>query len=311
MKYLYYEAKGVKYKMPIKILDEPKQLAHIQSNLAWKILNYLKTKPDYPNQIAKALRVNEQKVYYHIRELEKNGFIEKFREEIKNGSVCKYYRVTFSAYGVELNKSVSIKLDKINLVSSFFSEFISEGVFNGYIVVGAPVSHGPYLTVSRDGYFAVHLSFLLGNLCNVPNRFSCKTDIDIKNQKLEKNNLIIFGGPISNIIASEINKEMKINYSWDKYWKIDNKINNKKYIGENVGLITKLVNPYDKSKSIILLSGLHLSGTKASTIAISEFSERILKQYIPGKEYYCVFEGLDRDSDGEIDDVRVLETVNI
>jgi len=104
---------------------------------------------------------------------------------------------------------------------------------------------------------------------------------------------------------------MKINYSWDKYWKIDNKINNKKYIGENVGLITKLVNPYDKSKSIILLSGLHLSGTKASTIAISEFSERILKQYIPGKEYYCVFEGLDRDSDGEIDDVRVLETVNI
>ena len=48
----------------------------VSSELAHKILNLLAREAMYPIEIAKALKVHEQKVYYHIRNMEKAGIIK-------------------------------------------------------------------------------------------------------------------------------------------------------------------------------------------------------------------------------------------
>jgi DNA-binding transcriptional ArsR family regulator len=44
------------------------------------------------SDIARALKINPGSVHYHLKELEKRGFVKQVREEIKGGVVKKYYR---------------------------------------------------------------------------------------------------------------------------------------------------------------------------------------------------------------------------
>ena len=55
------------------------QIKPLSSKLAQKILEEIAKKPSYAKEIAKRLNVNEQKIYYHIRNLEKARIIEVIR----------------------------------------------------------------------------------------------------------------------------------------------------------------------------------------------------------------------------------------
>ena len=57
--------------LPAKELDF-NSVRYLSSELAQKILKIIADKPSYPKEIAKNLKVHEQKVYYHIRNLEKS-----------------------------------------------------------------------------------------------------------------------------------------------------------------------------------------------------------------------------------------------
>ena len=267
--------------------------------------------PDYPSNLAKKLRINEQNVYYHIRQLKNSGLIEIVREEEKKGALCKYYAPTAKAFGFELSgKKKEIKLGKKSFspgIINFFNEFIKEGTFDGNIVVGSPSQHGPYLTAARDGHYAVHLGFFLGELCTLENKFVVMLDTEVKSEKKENRNLILIGGPVTNILVSEINKNLKINFEWRKKWFIKGK---KRYAKENVCLIAKIKNPFNKNKKIIVVSGLHFEGTKAGIIALTSFYKYFIKKYQHNKDFYAVINGLDKDGDGKIDDVEILETKN-
>lgn len=86
----------------IMVLDDPQKLKMILNKLSWKILEMLSEKEMYPLEIAKALRVHEQKVYYHIRKLEKAGAITVVKQEEKKGATAKYFRTVSPAFGIEL-----------------------------------------------------------------------------------------------------------------------------------------------------------------------------------------------------------------
>jgi len=292
----------------IEIVSDPEVLKAALNPLAWKILNTINEQPSYPNKIAKKLRVNEQNVYYHIRNLQKSGLIECVSEEKKQGAVCKYFVPTAQAFGIELAGHNS-RDDKSQspLVRDFFFEFVRKGVFDGKVVVGAPTPHGPHLTEARDGHYAVHLGFLLGSLCNLENRFVVALDIDIKAEKKQNRNLILIGGPVTNIISSEINNNLDVRFAWNNAWQISSLITKKSYAQENCGLIAKIRNPWDKNKSLVMLSGLRYNGTKACIIAITQHADKILKDYSKHKDFYRVINGLDRDGDGKIDDIEILE----
>ena len=295
------------YSKDILIFPEPKKIASLISDLAWKILNLINKTPMYPNQIAQILKINEQKVYYHIHQMKANGLIEVVREEEKNGALCKYFAPTAHAFGVELPSSKKeIILNKNTAeteIRDFFYDFISTGELNGSIVVGSPTTHGPYLTAARDGHYAVQLGLLLGQFCSIGKEFSVVLDTDLKLEKMQKQNLIVVGGPVTNIICSELNTKVNF-FVWDKIWKITHK--NKTFTEDGAGVIAKIKNPWDTTKTIILVSGRDFLGTKACILAITKFSKEILKDYNRNKEFVKVIQGLDLDGDGKIEKIKVL-----
>ena len=262
---------------------------------AVKILEFLKNYPASPSEIAEKLKMHRQTVYYYIKKLRNENLIDVFKEEKVRGFVESYYRAVDYEFFKEFKKeSDSLK--------KFFKEFFSNGYFNGYIVVGSPESHGPFLTQSRDSHYASQISFALGRFGNQKNLI-VKLDTEIKLEKLEKNNLILIGGPITNIISNEINKYLKINFGWDKNWFIQTK--DKKYSDENCCLIAKTLNPFDDSKKIVLIAGLRYTGTRAGVLALTLFSDKVLNSYDHG-DFYCIVKGIDKNSDGLEDDIKVL-----
>jgi len=266
---------------------------------------------------------------------EKQGFPHFMLKEIHEQPLClrntlrlqeqylelmtKYYRAAYPALGMELpfgeratKKPLFPVLDK--KLESFLSPFITEnGEFNGKIVVGSPEPHGPFKTVARDGHYAAHLAFFLGQFVKNPEDFVVRLDVDIKAEKEEKNNLILVGGPGTNLITQEINCHLPIRFNMKRsrhgflFGGLVSKKTGEVYTQDTVGIIAKIVNPWDKSKRIIVLAGNKAVGTKACVIALSNFWKEALKKYEGQKRFAAVIQGFDLDGDGKVDSIEILE----
>ena len=315
---LHSENKTHKVK-EITLMKEPQKLKMILNKLTWKILLLLSEKEMYPMEIAKKLGVHEQKVYYHIRKLVKAGAIKVVREEEKKGATAKYYKPVSQAFGIELpseyRKLKHFPLLSINeQIQKFFKEFIREdGVFEGKIVVGSPTPHGPFKTSARDGHYASHLTFFLGQFSIMPEEFAIKLDVDVKAEKEEKNNLILVGGPGTNLLTQELNEHLPIKFNMQPskegflFGGLVSKKTSRVYSADTVGLIAKIANPWDKTKRIIVLAGNKAVGTKACVLALTNFWENTLKNYDGNETFATVIQGFDLDGDGKVDSIEILE----
>ncbi|MEM3623624.1 MAG: helix-turn-helix domain-containing protein [Candidatus Bathyarchaeia archaeon] len=303
----------------IKMFTDPQTLKTILNKLTWKILTMLSEKEMYPLEIAKQLGIHEQKVYYHIRKLAKAGAITVVREEEKKGAIAKYYKATSFAFGIELPEGYktiqgfpSVGMDA--QIQAFFKEFTKEnGTFDGKIVVGSPMPHGPFKTSARDGHYASHLTFFLGQFTKTPEEFAIKLDVDVKAEKEEKNNLILVGGPGTNLLAQEVNDYLPIKFNMQPSEQgflfgglISEKTKNV-YTADAAGLVAKIVNPWDTSKRIIVLAGNKAVGTKACVLALTNFWKKTLKDYKGEDSFAAVIQGFDLDGDGKVDSIEVLE----
>ncbi|MDW8024150.1 MAG: helix-turn-helix domain-containing protein [Nitrososphaerota archaeon] len=315
---LYEDGEFQKFK-EIKIFDNPQHFKLILNKLSWEILAALSKREMYPLEIAKTLGVHEQKVYYHIRKLLKAGAITVVRREEKKGAVAKYYKATSTAFGIELTEEyVPVKrlvaIKDYGKVQKFFSEFIlGDGSFNGKIVVGSPTPHGPFKTSARDGHYASHLTFFLGQFTKMPVDFAIKLDVDVKAEKDEKNNLILVGGPGTNLLTQELNDHLPISFNMRPsehgflFGGLASQKTSQVYTADSVGLVAKIVNPWDKSKRVIVLAGNKAVGTKACVLAVTNFWEKTLKSYNGEETFATVIQGFDLDGDGKVDSIEVLE----
>jgi DNA-binding transcriptional ArsR family regulator len=303
----------------IKMFTDSQKFKTILNRLTWKILMMLSEKEMYPLEIAKQLGIHEQKVYYHIRKLAKAGAITVAKEEEKKGAIAKYYKAASLAFGIELPggyKAIQglplVKADE--QIRAFFQEFTKEnGTFDGKIVVGSPMPHGPFKTSARDGHYASHLTFFLGQFTKVPEEFAIKLDVDVKAEKEEKNNLILVGGPGTNLLAQEVNDYLPIKFNMQPSEQgflfgglVSEKTKNV-YTADAVGLVAKIVNPWDTRKRIIVLAGNKAVGTKACVLALTNFWEKTLKGYKGEDAFAVVIQGFDLDGDGKVDSIEVLE----
>jgi hypothetical protein len=257
------------------------------------------------------LGVHEQKVFYHIRRLKRSGLIEVVREERKKGAVCKYFSPTCGAFGIEIpggGEQTWVRDEPAyRRVRDFFHEFVKEGTFGGSIIVGSPTPHGPFLTAARDGHYAVQLAMFLGNFCELAHRFIVKLDTQVKAEGAKRRNMILIGGPITNMITSEVNDKLRMRFRWREGWKIYSEPGHREYTDEDMGLIAKVKNPWDGSKVVIVLAGLRFEGTKSCVIAITQHFEKLLEKYERGRDFYTLIRGLDRDGDGRVDDIDFIE----
>jgi DNA-binding transcriptional ArsR family regulator len=315
---LHEENKTQKVK-EIAIIEDPQKLKMILNRLSWKILLMLSEKEMYPLEIARKLGVHEQKVYYHVRKLARAGAITVVREEEKKGAIAKYYKAVSPAFGIELPQGYKTiqRLSLIGMdeqIQKFFKEFIGkDGAFEGKIVVGSPTPHGPFKTSARDGHYASHLTFFLGQFAKMPEEFAIKLDVDVKAEKEEKNNLILVGGPGTNLLTQELNEYLPIRFNMQPSQQgflfgglVSRKTSNV-YTADAVGLIAKIVNPWDDTKRIIVLAGNKAVGTKACVLALTNFWKKTLKGYNGEDTFAKVIQGFDLDGDGKVDSIEVLE----
>jgi DNA-binding transcriptional ArsR family regulator len=303
----------------IAIIEDPQKLKMILNRLSWKILVMLSKEEMYPLEIAKKLGIHEQKIYYHIRKLARAGAIIIAKEEEKKGAIAKYYKVVSPAFGIELPQGYKT-LERLSLLSmnekiqKFFKEFIKkDGTFEGKIVVGSPMPHGPFKTSARDGHYASHLTFFLGQFAKMPEDFAIKLDVDVKAEKEEKNNLILVGGPGTNLLTQELNDYLPIRFNMQPseqgflFGGLVSRKTSNVYTADNVGLVAKIVNPWDNSKWIIVLAGNKAVGTKACVLALTNFWKKTLKSYDGKDSFATVIQGFDLDGDGKVDSIEVLE----
>jgi len=308
----YYEVKD------IAVFDRPDSLKTMASKLSWQILRLISEREMYPIEIAKKLGVHEQKIYYHIRKLVEAGLIKKVKEEEKKGAIARYYQTAYPAFGVELpfgNRRITAfnapEMDE--KLKQFFSPFLQNGVFDGKIIVGSPDPHGPFKARARDGHYAAYLGLFLGRYMELPDDFAVKLDVDVKVEKEEKNNLILVGGPGTNLLTEEINEFLPIRFSVKSTQQgflfgglISEKTGNV-YTSDNIGLIAKIANPWDKNKQIMVIAGNKAVGTKACVLALTKFWKETLKDYSETDAFAAVIQGFDLDGDGKVDAIEVLE----
>jgi hypothetical protein len=133
-----------------------------------------------------------------------------------------------------------------------------------------------------------------------------KWDTEVRAEGAQRRNMILIGGPITNMISADVNDFLEINFRWHEGWKIYSKLSKTEYDDEDLGVICKIRNPWDSTKVIILLAGLKFEGTKSCIIAITQKFEKLLKDYEHG-DYHAIIRGLDRDGDGKVDDIEVIE----
>jgi DNA-binding transcriptional ArsR family regulator len=301
----------------IAVFEDPERLKSVLNKLSWKILQLLSEKEMYPMEVARKLEVHEQKVYYHIRKLAKAGAIKVVREEEKKGATAKYYKATFPAMGVELPFGYQ-KIDRFPVTNidekmkQFLSPFIKDWAFDGKIVVGSPDPHGPFKAKARDGHYAAYLTLFLGQFVDLPEDFPIKLDVDVKAEKEESNNLILVGGPGTNLITQELNEFLPIRFNMmpsEHGFLLGGLVSEKTkkvYTADNIGLIAKIPNPWNRKQSVIVLAGNKAVGTKACVLALTKFWRKTLNNF--GEEKFAVvIQGFDLDGDGKVDSIEVLE----
>ncbi|MBW2972307.1 S-layer protein [Candidatus Woesearchaeota archaeon] len=283
------------------------RIGSVRSKLAKRIVGAIVDKEKYPKQIAKELKENEQKVYYHVRNLEKAGIIKVVRQETVHGTVAKFYRVAEAALVVKFRELVPKQeiSPTDEKVAHFLAPFIVDGKLDARIIVGSPDPHGPENARSRDGYYGIDIALFLGTFINHVPEINVRLDTEVKEAEL-KENLIIIGGPITNRVTERFNRHLPVYFAPDK--NIYSKISKTAYSSDETGIIVKIKNPLNPEKSVLVVAGKRFSGTRAAITAFLKgfrqiYSGNRLKPGVIAK----VVEGLDLDSDGVVDAVEFRE----
>ncbi|MBI1979047.1 MAG: S-layer protein [Candidatus Aenigmarchaeota archaeon] len=288
------------------LVMKPTNFNALNSDLAVKILAELGKKSQCAMDIARKLKEHEQKIYYHLRRLEKSGIIKLLKREERVGGLAKIYGVShpyisFKLFDGEHLTDVKVRPKEME----FFKSFVRNGKFDGLLVVGSPDPHGKYGAQASDGSVAIDLALLLGSfLVNASPNY--KLDTEVREDDLKKN-LILVGGPKANILIDRINTKLPIYFDTKNEFNIVSSFTKSVYNEDNIGVIVKMKNPFAKDKEILLLSGKRFKGTKAAILGLMKY----LKKLEDGNKFEegiaRVVHGIDRDADGIIDDVEFLE----
>jgi DNA-binding transcriptional ArsR family regulator len=295
----------------VLVSDRPDSFRPASGKVGQKILGLLSSGPKYPAEMARALNTHHQTVYYHIGRLEKAGLITRVRREQIRGGEANLFALASDGYAVEFpvkgEPLLTLKSSgRSRALGRFFKEFFNNGEFDGWVVVGSPVQHGEAGTQARDGHYAVQLGFALGQFVNLPGTFPVKLDVDLRAEKLLSSNLIVVGGPRNNVVAEELNPHLPVRFGQGGFWSAIVDEEGRSYGSELDCIVEKIRNPWDPTKTCVIMAGLSGAGTKGAIIGVCNFAEVLFQRYRSG-DYAALLRGVDRDGDGKVDSVEILK----
>ena len=294
----------------VLVSDRPDGFRPASGRLGQKILALLSTGPKYPAEMARSLGAHHQTVYYHVGRLEKAGLINRVRSKQIRGGEANLFALASDGYAVEFPVAgeplpTLRSSGRSKALGRFFEEFFDNGEFAGWVVVGSPMQHGAAGTQARDGHYAVQLGFALGQFVDLPQRFPVKLDVDLRAEKLLSSNLIVVGGPRNNVVAEELNQHLPLKFSQSGFWSAIVDDQGSTHASELDCLVEKIQNPWDETKTCVVIAGLTGAGTKAAIIGVCNHADTLFGSYRGGR-FAALLRGADRDGDGKVDSVEIL-----
>lgn len=292
------------------LVSDPTTLSAFSNKLSLKIIKALSENPACGLDIARKLKVQEQKVYYHLKHLEKTGIVYPISTERRHGMIAKIYSVVSPIIAAKLfERGSQIKETYSTAVSpnlvNFFYPFIDNGKLNAKIIIGDPDPHGKYDFSARESAYLSDFLLFLGKLLEEFNSPNYKLDTETTKEDL-RNNLILIGNIRSNTIIEKINSTLPLHFDTEKPHIISSKTN-VTYNDDRIGVVIKTKNPLNMKKSILLLGSIRTKGINSSIICILKHIEHIFKNLKTNDEIAIIAQGLDKDGDKIIDDVKILE----
>jgi DNA-binding transcriptional ArsR family regulator len=301
------------YELDTLEIDSEKTIAILSTRLGLRIMRLLARKACYSSEIASILGTSKQLVSNYISRMYESGLIVKHSEEDIRGGRAVLYRANAKAVAVIFDKKGWLKrayptpID--DRLARFLSPMVDSGELRGLVVVGSPHPHGPLQSVASDGHYGFQLGLFLGRYVRMPSDFAVRLDVDVKAERLYGDNMILLGGPGTNVITAMVNRYLPVSFMEGNYW-AGIVSPTQSYTNEYVGIVAKIPNPYDGEKTVIVMAGLRAVGTKASVMVFTGAHEKLLAGYSGEKSWAAVIQGRDLDGDGRIDAVDILETVN-
>jgi DNA-binding transcriptional ArsR family regulator len=296
----------------VRVFEDPTPAQALLQPMRWKILQELATVEQCARELAKKLNASQQVVCYHLKELEKAGFIRLQRRERRRGAVAKYYRAEHTAIAVIASKleapnSETEETTLSDASTRLLAPYVVNGIFNGYVVVGSPDQHGIFRERDLGGYHASYLSFFLGSLLPLVRTNVIKLDTELTQQQI-LGNLILLGNPRVNTIAMMMNEFLPITYELTGPDVIMSTISERAYAEPQDGAVQMIRNPMNPDSKVIVLAGNETAGTQAAIMAFVRYTEDIASGNVFNREVVArVVSGVDANQDGVIDDVEFLE----
>jgi DNA-binding transcriptional ArsR family regulator len=313
MKTSFIEDVGDKQIAYDSILVPPKNLNIFNSDLSLKIINELVRNPGCAMDLARKLEQHEQKIYYHLRKLEKVGIIKQIRTEKRYGMDAKIYSVVSPVIstklyddGYPIEKSSSIINHE---ASKFFYPFIDDGKLNAKIIIGYPYPHGKYDKSEKGAAHAFDFAIFIGKFLKKLEFPHYVFDVDTRGEDLD-NNLILIGNPESNTIIDRINSsnpKLPVHFDNKRGGSIVSSLTGNVYEDPIIGMVLKWQSPFNKNKKILVLSGIRTRGIHAAMIAVTQHLSELIKNSEDNGNLMSIVQGLDKDGDKIIDSVKFLE----
>ncbi len=311
MEYLVEETKDGQKAYHTILVDNPKVFSVLSNDLTQRIIKELSKQPMCAMDVARKLKEHEQKIYYHMRKLEKIGVIRLESTEERVGALAKIYAPVSPVVSFKLFEGDTVTDLKTKVASlKFLRPFITDSKFNALVVVGSPDPHGKYKSPASDGYVGINLGTFFAQFSLHVEEPIYKLDTQVTEADL-KRNLILIGGPKSNIITERINKGLPVYFEYSEEaldWAIVSKISKNVYRDKYNGIIVRIPNPFARGKEILIFAGKGFSGSRAAVIAFTKYLKEVAKgNSIKPQIIARVVRGIDMDSDGIVDEVEFVE----
>ncbi len=253
-----------------------------------QILEMILKTPMYPIEIARKLKMIEQKIYYHINILKKAELVYEVEERQMRGGKAKLLSPKATAFGYIMEHARGGEV----VTYTDYPPFVSGGVVNAKIIVGSPDPHGPNRARARDGHLASEIASFFGRMGTIPWPFVF-TDIELKDYS---GNLILLGGPVVNLVSARFNNFLPVQFQARSI-----KGRGKEYTEDWCGFVASCSNPEDRGKQIMVIAGRTGSGTRAAILGFRKYFKKVQEKG------YIIVQGFDEDGDGIVDSVDLLE----
>ncbi len=313
MSYLVLKERRSNQLVPTRVFSDPEVAQSVLQPTRWRILSELTTGEKCAKDLAKAFNTSEQVVCYHLRELERTGFISLDRTVRKRGAMAKYYKAEQKAISIIPKLADGAKVLRgpeqslTEASTKLLDPFISQGRFNGHIVLGSPDTHGVFRSRARCGDRATDLALFLGSLLPLTRESVVRLDTEMSQQDFQRN-LILVGGPRVNTATMSVNESLTITYELTGHNIMISRISGKSYTGEDEGAVQMIVNPTNQENQVVVIAGNTYQGTRAAVLAFIKYTDEIAKGNSMNQNVIArVVSGLDVNSDGLVDDVEFLE----